>query len=301
MKWNLKSLLPPADLGWNRVRARCASPVCHNKLLTRSVPQGRAGIHVDESWYCSVDCLAAAARGILGALSARRVVEMPRNPRLSLGLALLSRGYLTEDQLRFATERSRRNGEDLEDTLLHLGLAGEKQLAGARAAQWGYPVLAQDLAPQTVTAEFPRRLMQEFRAVPLHFSPARRRLLLGFVHRVDHSLLQSIEQVTGCRAEPCFMTPAEFEEQMPRVDAPPNYEEALMEEPGPPERMARSLGAWAVEVGARKAAFIRCKSYIWVRLSGKVRIADILFPVKGAASPKLGESTALWETARILS
>src|SRR5581483_9955871 len=138
----LKSLLPPLDFGWNQVRARCALPTCHNKLLMRPVPQRGAGINVGQEWYCGVDCFVAGARTPLAALSARRVMEMPRNPRLSLGLALLSKGLLTDEQLRVATDLSRENGADLADILLALDWTNERHLAAARSAQWGYPVLS---------------------------------------------------------------------------------------------------------------------------------------------------------------
>src|SRR5579863_3908029 len=180
MKLSLKSLLPPRDLGWNRVRSVCGLSDCRNKLLTRAVPGSRAGINVGETWYCSPDCFAMDSRTTLSSLSAGSVVEMPRTPRLSLGLVLLSKGYLSEDQLRFATARSKRDGEDLESTLMEFGFVGEKQLAAARAAQWGCPVLASDPAGQAVEADLPPTLLQACSAAPVHYSPIAKRVVLGF-------------------------------------------------------------------------------------------------------------------------
>lgn len=297
LKLSLKSLLPPGDFGWNHTRARCALHTCHNKLLMRSVPQHRAGVHVGPLWYCSVDCFVSAARMPLARLSLGRIVEMPRNPRLSLGLAMLAKGYLSEEQLRLASERSQWTGDDMETTLLQLGLADEKRLAGARAAQWGYPVFVQDRGGQVVAADLPRSVLESFAAVPLHYSLSPRRLVLGFVHRVEHSLLQSIEQVTGFRPEPCFITPTELEEQTGRVVPFPDYEEIVVEDPGSPAQMARSLGSVAVDVGAREVTFAQCKSWVWVRIAGKRRVADVLFPLKTAAPVEKGrESTLLRET-----
>lgn len=278
----VKALLPPIDFGWNHVRARCGLPTCHNKLLMRAVPQSRIGIHVGRAWYCCVDCFVTASREPLAALCAGRIVEMPRNPRLSLGLAMLAKGFLTEDELRAATERSQEAREDLEATLLRLGLAGEKQIAAARGAQWGAPVLGPEMAGRMVSADFPRTLLDGFSAVPLHYSPQAKRLLLGFIHRVEHSLLQSFEQMTGCRAEACFVTPTEFEDQVQRVTIAADYEEVVKDEPGTPAHMARTLGGLAVEIGAREARFVRCKSWVWARLAGKRQKADVVFAVKNA-------------------
>lgn len=273
----LKSLLPPIDFGWNHVRARCALATCHNKLLMRPVPTKSAGIRIGQDWYCGVDCFVAAARSPLAALSARRVMEMPRNPRLSLGLALLSKGFLTEQQLRMVTEISRRNGEDFEPTLMALGWTNEKQMAAARSAQWGYPVLSQERPGRAVEVGIPLCLLRTFAAAPLFYSANTRRLVLGFVDRVDHRLLQSIEEVAGYRAEPCFLTPDEFSQQMQCVAHPTQYEEVIVEEPGDPSQMARTLGRYALEAAATDAGFVQCKSWVWARLTGKRKTVDVLF------------------------
>ena len=278
----LRSLLPPIDFGWNHVRERCGLPACHNKLLIRPVPAKSAGIRMGDDWYCSVDCFVAAARSPLAALAARRVMEMPRNPRLSLGLALLSKGFLTERQLRLATDLSRENGVDLETALVELGWTSEKQLAAARSAQWGYPVLSQERAGHAVTVGIPLSLLRSFSAAPLFYSSSTKRLVLGFVERVDHRLLQSLEQVAGYRAEPCFITAAEFAEQMRCVVMPAAYEEVVVEDPSEPGQMARTLGRYALDASATSAGFVQCKSWIWARLSGKRGIVDVLFAKVGA-------------------
>ena len=289
----LKSLLPPLDLGWNRVRSRCGLRTCHNKLLMRPVPQQGAGIQVGENWYCSVDCFATAARAPLETLAKARIAEPASHPRLSLGLVMLSRGYLTEEQLRSATVRADRRGEDLETALRKLGLATDKQLAAARAAQWGCPVLADDCAALPVVADIPRTFLREFQAVPLHYSQQSKRLVMGFVQKMEHSLLGSIEEMTGCRAEACLLTPAEFYAQMDRVTFPPDYEEVVAEKPGTPAQMAKTLGGVALEVTARAAAFVQCRSWVWARVTGKRRTIDVLFARTEAAAVALNRAEVL--------
>ncbi len=296
MNLSLKSLLPPHDLGWNRVRTACALPECHNKLLTKYVPGSRTGLFVGENWYCSPDCFALGSRNTLASLASGCVVEMPRSPRLSLGLALVSKGYLSEDQYRSAVMRSERRGESLETALRECGFTNEKQLAAARAAQWGYPALAQELGGLTIETDLPLSLLRAHRAAPIHDSPKSKRLVLGFVDRVEHGLLQSIEQITGCRAEPCFITPAEFAEQMERVTAMPNYEEACIDEPGTAAQMGRTLGGWAVEIGAREAAFAKCNAFLWTRMLGKRGTVDVIFALKRVpAANRIKVSTAVPE------
>lgn len=282
MKLTLKSLLPARDLGWNRVRATCALPECHNRLLTKYVPGSRIGIFVGETWYCSPDCFALGSRRTLTSFASNCVVEMPRNPRLSLGLALVSKNLLTEGHYRDAVALSQRRGETLETTLLECGFASEKQLAAGRAAQWGYPALVQELNATMVEVDIPLSLLRAYRAAPIHYSPKSKRLVLGFVDRVEHGLLQSIEQITGCRAEPCFITPAEFAEQIERVAAMPFYEEAAVDEAQNAAQMGRTLGGWAVEISASEASFAKCNSFAWVRLVGKRGTVDVVFSLKHA-------------------
>jgi hypothetical protein len=279
MKLSFGSLLPAVDRGWKSMYEACSLATCRNTLLLRSV-QSRVGINIGQAWYCSVDCFANAARNKFSALSQGGILETPHIPRRSIGLILLAKGTLTDEQLRFAMAQSKLRGEELEDTLVRLGLAHERQLTAARAAQWGYPVLGQDYLGHRVQADIPSILLQTCTAVPLHYSAAAKRFLLGFVSRVEHSLLNALEQVTGSRAEPCFITPSEYAEQMERLTAAPDCEEVVFESPQTPAQMAKTAAGFAVEVAAREARFAHCRGFAWARLSGKRRKIDVLFRVK---------------------
>jgi hypothetical protein len=264
-------------------------------MLIRSVPQRRVGIQVGQLWYCSVDCFRAASRVRLAELSDERVVEMPHRPRLSIGLVMVSKDYLTGEQLRFATAQCQLSGEDLETGLVRMGLATEWQLASARATQWGCPVLKQDRPGQQVEADIPSALLRAYSAVPLHYSVSAKRLLVGFVYRVEHTLLHGLEQMLGCKAESCFITPTELAMQMGRLTAAPDCDELAFEELMTPGQMANSLSGMAVEVAAREASFVHCRDYIWTRLTGKIRRVDVLFRVRREAEPENSENFSFQE------
>jgi hypothetical protein len=302
MKTFLKQLLPPFDFGWNGVRARCGLTTCYHKLLMRPTPQCRTGIRMGETWYCSVDCFVSAARTPLTALAEWRVVEMPRNPRLTLGLTLLAKEYISEEELRLAMEYSQKWNEPVEETLLRIGVVTERHIAAARAAQWGHPFLGQENDGKRVEADLPPTILRAFSAVPLHYAPSAKKMVLGFVERVHQSLLQSIEEVTGFRAEACFITPIDFADQMRRLTTPGNYEEVVLDEFLRPEQMARSLGGLAQDAEAREAAFTQCKGRIWARLTGKTRTIDVLFPLQNPAPATKGvRNPLLHETAVTLA
>ena len=293
MKLSLRGIIPGADREGTQMA--CALRACSNTLLMRIVAQGSAGIRVHQDWYCSVGCFAEAAFNRFAAISTGRVVVMPHSPRLTIGLAMLSKGFLTEEQLRYATAQSRMRGEELEAALIRLGLANEWQLTAARAAQWGVPVLGQDRIGQPVEADIPVTLLRANSAVPLHYSVATERLILGFVYRVEHGLLASLEEITGFRAEPCFITPTEFAEQMARLTEIPDHKEIVFEESLTPAEMANNLASAAAEVSAREARFAYSRNLVWVRLTGKRRKVDVLFQGKIEAGSEKKDNSLLLE------
>src|ERR1700742_4391398 len=136
MSLSILSFLPAVDKGWKSMKAECDLPTCHNTQLLRSIPGAKQGIRVGRQWYCCVDCFALASRAPLAMLSQRRAMEMPRNPRLSLSLALHTKGFLTAEQLRMVKSLSVRNDDELAANLIRRGVVTEQQVAAARAAQW---------------------------------------------------------------------------------------------------------------------------------------------------------------------
>jgi hypothetical protein len=281
MRLSLASLLPGADRGWKSMYAVCGLAVCQNKPLMRSV-RGGSGIAVDQAWYCSVECFAEAARKRFSATLGANVVEMPHVPRRSIGLLMLSKGFLTSEQLRIAFEQSHLRGEALETALMRLGFVGERQIAAARAAQWGCPVLGQDGIGQRVEVEVPPTLLDSYSMAPVHASVAAKRLLVGFVYRVEHSLLNALEQITGLRAEPCFITPTERAEQMRHLTHDSECEEIVFGDGHTAAEMATNVAGFALEVAAREARFAHCRNYVWTRLYGKRKRLDVLFKTGNA-------------------
>lgn len=292
MNQALQALFPALRRSIGQMRNECAHADCPNRGLLSRIPQARhGGVHFGGDWYCGAECFTAAARVRLAEIASRRVAQMPRSPRLSLGLVLLSKGFLTAEQLRSAMEQTQLTGEDVGSAAVRLGYVTEKQVNIAHAAQWGYPVFASERTVRPVEAELPRVLLEACSAVPLHYSLAARRILLGFATRVEHRLLDAVEQMTGCRAEACFITASDFDEQREQMTQPSGYEERVYEESNETVRMAQTLGRIAGEAGASHVLFAECKGYIWTRMTGKRGTTDLLFPLAAPVSaPRL-----VWE------
>ena len=277
MKLSLESMWSGLDHSWKNLHWTCGLRDCNNKLFMRSVPQSRVGIRMGETWYCSMDCFVRATRHQLYAMASVRSIDMPHIPRVPIASVMLSKGYVTDEELRDARAESRLNGESLENVLVRLGLVDEWHLASARAIQWGYPVLGRDRISQSVDTDLPLSLIKTFSAAPLHYSNSAKRMLMGFVYRVEHSLLHSLEQVTGCRAEPCFITPTELHYQIERLEAARESREVVMDDSMSAGDMANVIGGLALEIKAREARLARCRDHVWMRLSGKRRMIDVLF------------------------
>jgi len=282
MEIALKSFWPAIDHSWRSARTTCDNPACHNTQLMRTIPGGRSGIQAGDRWYCSVDCLAVGSRPVLAELSRIRYPEIGI-PRVSIGLVLVDKGYLSPDAHRYARSQSELRHESLESTLMRLGLVNEKQLAAARASQWGYPLLAKERIGHALETDIPAGLLEVFSALPIDISLKARRILLGFVFRVEHSLLESIEKITGCQTIPCFISSSEYAEHKMHVAAARDCQHTLVQDPGTPEEMSRTIGRFAVEIGARKAEFTHCRNFVWVRLTGKRDKFDVLFQFEESA------------------
>jgi hypothetical protein len=283
MRMSFRTILPSFELGWKRVRSVCAESDCDSKQPAQAGSSGRTGVQIGEKWFCSPLCFARGVRATLATIASGYVVEMPRQPRLSLGLALLSRGYVSEDQLRSATLLARNSGMLLESILLEREWVNEKQLAVARSVQWGHPALGIDPFDKVVEVNLPTFLLRAHSAAPIHFSAEGNRLVLGFVHRVEHTLLQSIEQITGCRPEPCFITPTEFNQQIRGFRSFPGYEEVVSDHPADATQIAASLADFALQIPGSEARIARCKSWVWVRIAGSRDTVDAIFATKSAS------------------
>ena len=289
MRELLRSILPDVDRRLRAIRNVCRLETCRKSQLRGKLQGSRQGIHVGADWYCSAECFAEAACAPLKRLADRRVIEIPRHPRLSLGLFLVSRGYLTTEQFRVAEAKCQGLGEDIEETLVKLGLATQKALASARSAQWGYPVLAQEFLGKAVEASVPMAFLRAHGAVPLHYSATAKRILLGFSGQIEHIVLEAIEEITRCRVEPCFITPAVFERQSERVTSAHDYEEMIVDVLSSSESTTRKVSLTAVQVAAEEAWFSQCKDCLLVRVAGKLGIRDVIIHVPSGPEVRFNE------------
>ncbi len=122
---------------WQDAFPRCAGGACRTRsgMLRRLFSRGR-GIWLHPQWYCSPQCFEKAAQERFARARVPLLAVPPPRHRIPLGLLMLSRGQLTNRQLRLALEaqnsegRGRLGGWLAEHGICH-GNAGNR---GARDA-----------------------------------------------------------------------------------------------------------------------------------------------------------------------
>jgi len=236
-----------------------------------------------DAWYCSSACFTSAAGVEVSELLKSRWGNGSHVARMPLGLILMSRGLLTRTQLRDVTSEQKEVGGEIGDLLVRSGSVSEGQIAAVRASQWGCPLFAMPKHLARTHIRVPSTFIQLCSAVPVHLVNTAKVLLVGFVHGIDYGLLYAIEQITGCKTQPCFVTESDFQLQMRRLaEFDKSCDESIPYEVNydsvhTVEEIASSLCSFGVDLEADEVALARCKEHIWARLSSNDRKVDVIF------------------------
>jgi hypothetical protein len=272
------SITPPAWIaGFKVITTKCKK--CNRSLALRHLSARKAGIRMQDAWYCSSLCFTSAAEQEILRLLTSGTVLVNHISRMPLGLILINHGLLTIDQLRQATSEQKEAGDEIGELLVRQGLLTEKQVTATRATQWGCPVFAVPPHSVGVAVKIPLALLQIYSMIPVHYVVAMNLLLVGFVHRVEYGLLYAIEQMTGCKTRPCFVTPSDFRVQMQLREqlTEPLLKEIIFERIQTPAEMARILCSSSLEIEADVASIGKCREYLWARLKSDSEAVDLLF------------------------
>jgi hypothetical protein len=234
-------------------------------------------------WYCSSSCFTSAAETRLLELLASKPEQASHVSRMPLGLIFVSRGLLTSAQLREAVDEQKESGEEVGEILMRKGVVSEAQVTAARAAQWGCPVFAVPQRAMETEIRIPEALIHFHSAIPLHYVTATKRLLVGFVDGVEYGLLYVIERMTGCKTQPCFITPSDFQSQIElRQLAQQRCGDTILkdltyQDTQTPAEMARILCSHVVEFEADEVIICRYREHFWMRLKCGLRDVDLIF------------------------
>jgi Type II secretion system (T2SS), protein E, N-terminal domain len=279
MKLSLPISTPAWVAGLKVITSKCE--ICHRSLALRHLSSRKAGIRMRDSWYCSARCFTSAADQQVSRLLQLRTEQAAQ--RMPLGLNLISHGLLTIEQLKKATDEQKETGGEIGELLVRQGAVTEKQVTAIRAADWGCPVFTVPKHVIPITVNIPSTLMRIYSMTPVHYVATTNLLLVGFVHSIEYGLLYAIEQITGCKTKPCFVTPSDFQiqmfhqekEQEQGGDAPAREEKVKSVQT--PAGIAGLLCASSLEIEADEVLIERCKEYLWARLKSGSKAVDLLF------------------------
>ena len=275
----MSTLNLPALVNWKGWRETCSRRGCRTTWLRHSWRPGTPGMRIGENWYCSSECFRFGTTERLRKLqdlAMRR--SAPHRSRVPLGLLLVTRGSITKEQWRRAEEMQKQTGGTLGKALCNLRFTGEREVAAAAAAQWGCLVYSSPALQPDIRAHIPSPLMRAATMAPVYQSPANRRLLVGFVHAVDHALLGTMEEMTSCATEPCFITASECERCIQAQAG--QHTEVVFERALPVVEIANIVESYALQTSADEARFGVCQDFLWTRLNRDNRPTDLLFALR---------------------
>lgn len=189
---------------------QCGNRKCRSGWI--KLWRGRQGPVLDGEWACSPACMQELVQAAIlreaGEPNASRLAHQHRVP---IGLVLLSRSVITQEQLRKALDAQKKTGTGrLGEWLVRQKAIDETQVARALSAQWNCPVLAgAPHDPAVMAPAFPRLLIDSFGAVPLRLA-GHEILYVAFEDRIDRCLVLAVERMLGLKVEAGVLRDLEF-------------------------------------------------------------------------------------------
>lgn len=272
---------------WRRALPFCGEVGCSlTRRLWRRARWWNAAIRLDGTRYCAPQCFENAMRQCLARISTAALPAASVHHRIPLGLLLLSRGQLTNRQLRAALEAQKESGRHrLGEWLAKMGYVTEQQVTAALGLQWACPVLISAVHPDLrMLRMLPFRWLETFRMLPLQFVPTTRVFYLAFSEGIDYSALYAVEQMLACRTEACLISSSAMDQALEDSGRQRGPGDLLFEGWRDAAEMAHITCGYVLKLGAEEVRAVGCGGYVWVRLSAGPDTVNLLFRGPAAAA-----------------
>jgi hypothetical protein len=237
------------------------------------LPRGYRSNHL---WFCSLECLEVGLAHSLETMRAEDPGPLPATHRMPLGLTLLSRGVITEQELHRSVRLHRSSGERIGRCLIESTSLTEDDITTALASQWCCPVFPVRSIHESATELLPLEFVERLRMMAVHFVPRSRNLYVAFTDRVDRAALYAIEQMLDCHTEPCILSTETFNELVDR-NRQRNGLQVVIETYCSSSEIARMVLNYAQQTRANETRQTCCGTSIWVRVLGSSAPVDLLF------------------------
>jgi hypothetical protein len=263
---------------WPRLAQICASAGCTrdekrwNRLFARSMT-----IKVRGSTFCFPNCFERELQRELDRSSGTNPPSSSKNRRIPIGLLMLSRGSLTNEQLGRALNQQRESGYGrLGEWFTRMGFARETDITAALAVQWSCPLLRK-LPLHVEACGIPMHLLQAFRMLPIHFSRAARMLHIAFADEIAYPALVSLEQMLDVKTEACLTTQTEINSALGRMKETKGRPEKVFENLCGPQEIVPIVSGFAGKLHASELRMVICGNYYWARILGPADDIDLIF------------------------
>lgn len=270
-----------AILRADRFGRQCDSPDCpHRRRPWRAWLEPLHGYPLDGLWYCSPECFERALASAIEKFFTGTAQPPVKAHRVPLGLLMLSRGMVDNDQLKRALKAQKDSGSGrVGEWLRHIGAVSEEQVTQALGWQWSIPVFPLDQSRRFLECAHlvPLPLLEMAEMVPVHHTPATQLLYVAFVDRVNYSALYALEKMLGCRTEPCLAAQSQVLQALDELRHLPCPVEVLTDNISDPWDMASTVLS---HVTGREATDVRVSGFggfVWVRILVASGYIDILF------------------------
>jgi hypothetical protein len=262
---------------WKQLVPRCSHGDCKTGTSWTGVLHRASGFWFNErDWFCSPRCLEAALDDRLHEYFFAAHRPEPIRTTMPMGLMMLSRGMITELQLRAAIEQQRTTGDRIGLCLQRLGFVGFEDIASVIATQWGCPVFPSESVQPGCSMLLPLSLIERYRMSPVHLVGQGHRLFVGFSDKVNHTALISIEQMLGCKTEACIIPEPALLQVLEYRKRDTTGENAVSR-PHTASETARMIRSYAQQTGAGALRLSTMDGNIWVRFLARSFHLDLVF------------------------
>jgi hypothetical protein len=264
--------------GLKQVLPRCSHSDCTTGSGWSGVLHHHAsGVRLnEEEWFCGPGCMEEALEFRLRGGFAHDDHPAPIRTAMPMGLMMLSRGAISDLQLRAALDLQRNTGDRIGVCLMRLGCISTGDIASVVATQWGCPVFPAESVQPACSMLLPVSLVERYRMLPVHLVALGRRLFVGFCEKVNHSALMAIEQMLRCKTEACVIPEPKFEEVLDFRKFDTTGEVALAR-PDSAAEAARIIRNYVQQTGAEAVRMHTVEGNIWTRLSFRSSHLDLVF------------------------
>jgi hypothetical protein len=264
---------------WKQLVPRCSNPDCPTGSSWTGVLHRVSGFRFNEQeWYCSPRCLEVALEEQLLGQLFDDYRPVPNRTNMPMGLMMLSRGVISDPQLRDAIRLQRSSGARIGACLQRLGFASSDDIASVVATQWGCPVFPADSVQPGCSMLVPFSLIERYRMLPVHLVSQGLRLFVGFCDTVNHSALIAIEHMLGCSTEACIIPEPKLL-QLIESRKHDTAGELAVSRPASAAETARMILSYAQQTGAAELRLRGVEGNIWVRFLGQRSHLDLVFEV----------------------